>query len=328
MLWAVSRMLWGRFRGAQGCFRTTFRRLPGHGPPPHHFPPPPPPSSLPPAAGREPGTLREGENGREHRRGCGRKWRQDSNGGLRRKWRLVRSGCLGGSCGALGMRSPKGISPLDGRGAVWGLCGAVGRRRHPWDLRRRWVWWGPWGVRGCTWGGSRRAGDGGVGRASAFSPSLPPQEQARSRARMLPSSRLRPRAPRGAVGRPARPPRTGRALLGERSLRVAPVGAWVESGPREQSRAFVSAAPLGCSGGAPPHCCPPRAGDTSPISGCRQPGARIILCDGVPRGRGAHVACPPFHLHSGLVRCVFYEKQINFRTNQMKTLTDYIESCC
>lgn len=32
----------------------------------------------------------------------------------------------GGSCGALGMRSPKGISPLDGRGAVWGLCGAVG----------------------------------------------------------------------------------------------------------------------------------------------------------------------------------------------------------
>lgn len=126
MLWAVSRMLWGRFRGAQGCFRTTFRRLPGHGPPPHHFPPPPPPSSLPPAAGREPGTLREGENGREHRRGCGRKWRQDSNGGLRRKWRLVRSGCLGGSCGALGMRSPKGISPLDGRGAVWGLCGAVG----------------------------------------------------------------------------------------------------------------------------------------------------------------------------------------------------------
>ncbi|XP_040508207.1 coiled-coil domain-containing protein 15 [Gallus gallus] len=58
---------------------------------------------------------------------------------------------------------------------------------------------------------------------------------------MLPSSRLRPRAPRGAVGRPARPPRTGRALLGERSLRVAPVGAWVESGPREQSRAFASA---------------------------------------------------------------------------------------
>ncbi|XP_048824276.1 coiled-coil domain-containing protein 15 isoform X2 [Lagopus muta] len=58
---------------------------------------------------------------------------------------------------------------------------------------------------------------------------------------MPPSSGPRPPAPRGALGRPARPPRTGRALLGERSLRVAPVGAWVESGPREQSRAFASA---------------------------------------------------------------------------------------
>lgn len=178
MLWAVSRMLWGRFRGAQGCFRTTFRRLPGHGPPPHHSPPPPPPSSLPPAAGREPGTLREGENGREHRRGCGRKWRQDSNGGLRRKWRLVRSGCPGGVLWRFGDEESEGDLPLRWErgcvGPLWGLCGAVGRRRHPWDLRRRWVWWGPWGVRGCTWGGSRRAGDGGVGRASAFSPSLLP----------------------------------------------------------------------------------------------------------------------------------------------------------
>ncbi|XP_042738165.1 coiled-coil domain-containing protein 15 [Lagopus leucura] len=58
---------------------------------------------------------------------------------------------------------------------------------------------------------------------------------------MPPSSGARPPAPRGALGRPARPPRAGRALLGERSLRVAPVGAWVESGPREQSRAFTSA---------------------------------------------------------------------------------------
>uniref|UniRef100_A0A8C2SZN2 Coiled-coil domain containing 15 n=1 Tax=Coturnix japonica TaxID=93934 RepID=A0A8C2SZN2_COTJA len=55
---------------------------------------------------------------------------------------------------------------------------------------------------------------------------------------MLPSCRLRPRA---TTGRTERPPRAGRALLGERSLRVAPVGAWVESGPREQSPAFASA---------------------------------------------------------------------------------------
>lgn len=102
---------------------------------------------------------------------------------------------------------------------------------------------------------------------------------------MPPSSGPRPPAPRGALGRPARPPRTGRVLLGERSLRVAPVGAWVESGPREQSRAFVSAAG------------PRRGGDASSTWGCRQLGARIIFSDGVPRGPGARVAPPPPHMH-------------------------------
>lgn len=78
----------------------------------------------------------------------------------------------GGVLWRFGDEESEGDLPLRWeRGCVGPLWGG---RRRPWDLRRRWVWWGPWGVRGCTWGGSRRAGDGGVGRASAFSPSLPP----------------------------------------------------------------------------------------------------------------------------------------------------------
>lgn len=96
----------------------------------HTISPPPPPSSLPPAAGREPGTLREGENGREHRRGCGRKWRQDSNGGLRRKWRLVRSGCVGGVLWRFGDEESEGDLPLRWeRGCVGPLWG--GREEAP-----------------------------------------------------------------------------------------------------------------------------------------------------------------------------------------------------
>ncbi|XP_021231771.1 coiled-coil domain-containing protein 15 isoform X2 [Numida meleagris] len=121
--------------------------------------------------------------------------------------------------------------------------------REPGTLREG----GAWG-RGATRGG---AGDGAVGGkngrgkwaglwaevAPGFKRRAEAEvaEQARSRATMLPSSRLRPRASRGGGARPQRPPRPGRVLLAERSLRVAPVGAWVESGPREQSRAFASA---------------------------------------------------------------------------------------
>ncbi|XP_068274445.1 coiled-coil domain-containing protein 15 [Nyctibius grandis] len=58
---------------------------------------------------------------------------------------------------------------------------------------------------------------------------------------MLPPPKERPRGAEGQpVGRQARPPQQSWRVLAERNLSVAPVGVWVESGPKE-SLAFASA---------------------------------------------------------------------------------------
>lgn len=107
-------------------------------------------------------------------------------------------------------------------------------------------------------GGPSEGPSGGRGAAGPRSRSVSLRRSGRGAA-MPPSCRER----RGAGGRPAGSPRR---VLAARSPRVAPVGAWVESGPPGPQRgaAFVSA---GGSRAAPPAPWGDRAG-WGPASGC------------------------------------------------------------